>query len=946
MGSAQLTGFLRHLHSLTNPEGSSEPPDAELLGRFVARRDEPAFTLLVRRHGPMVLGVCRRVLGNEHDVEDAFQATFLTLARKAGSISNRASLGGWLHAVARRTAIRARAAAALRRRHEQAVRESRPEDFITAVAWRELQPLLDEEVGRLPERYRLPFLLCYLEGQTYRAAARHLNCPVATVSRRLAQARALLRQRLIRRGLTLPTGVLALALAQHAAPAALPRPMVSRAVRVSLSAAPGRVAGLVDVKGVHAGVGWRAAALGLLLTLSALGAGLAAVAYPACSPDDKKPPERTSSSPDRKTGPSSGAEEKTGPRAGTDVVVSGRVLGSGDRPLVGADVVLIGQPTYRPGTWIGSPAAEVLARGRANDQGQFRLSGPRGQGRGYYGLAVLASGRGHGLGGQALNPASRRQETTVRLGREVVLRGRVITLEGVGVEGAKLRITRLDQGGQKVDGLTLREPAAATSLWPAPLTTDNQGRFTLRGLGPGLRVTLEVHDDRFARQRLSLDTSAAKADAPPFALAPARVLLGEVTGQDSGRPIAGARVVADTGVDEGYVGVEIVSGVTDRRGRFRLIPYPRRAVTLTIYGPEGEPYLPFRKRVVWGVTTIKEEVKATLPRGVLVRGTVTEAASGTAVAGAVVTYRPRADNKAALASLAQTALARETVVLSEPDGSFRLPVLPGPGHVLLKGPTGDFVQVETTAGELDSGKPGSTRYYPDALAALDLKPGTGPHDVKVTLRRGVTVRGQVVKPDGKPAGKGVVVCRTFTYGGITFYESRMEFRDGQFELKGLDPTKTYPVFFLDGDNGLGAVVEVSGGAPARAGRAGKPVTVLLAPCGSATTRLIDQAGRPFAEHRQLSARPVMYLTLIVTPGAAPAQREEVQADSIRVLNMVSYFHVRTDAQGRITFPLLIPGATYRLLASEGTKGFCNKLEIRVEPGQSLKLPDVVIERPQ
>src|SRR5207253_4232819 len=137
------------------------------------------------------------LLGNEHDVEDAFQATFLTLARKAGSISNRASLGGWLHAVARRTAIRARAQATLRRRHEQAVREARQEDFITAVAWRDLQPLLDEEVGRLPEIYRIPFLLCYLEGQTYRAAAVHLSCPVATVSRRLAQARELLRQRLI-----------------------------------------------------------------------------------------------------------------------------------------------------------------------------------------------------------------------------------------------------------------------------------------------------------------------------------------------------------------------------------------------------------------------------------------------------------------------------------------------------------------------------------------------------------------------------------------------------------------------------------------------------------------------------------------------------------------------------------------------------------------------------
>src|SRR5262245_63238898 len=151
MGSGQLTAFLRHLHDLTNPGGSAVPSDTELLGRFVARRDELAFAQLVHRHGPMVFGVCRRLLVAEQDAEDAFQATFLLLARKAASISNRASLGGWLHAVARRTAVRARAGAALRRRHEQAVREAQQEDFITAIAWRDLQPLLAEEAGGLPE---------------------------------------------------------------------------------------------------------------------------------------------------------------------------------------------------------------------------------------------------------------------------------------------------------------------------------------------------------------------------------------------------------------------------------------------------------------------------------------------------------------------------------------------------------------------------------------------------------------------------------------------------------------------------------------------------------------------------------------------------------------------------------------------------------------------------
>src|SRR6266540_4228888 len=101
MGSGQLTAFLRHLHNLAVPDGPGELSDAELVGRFVTRRDDAAFALLVRRHGPMVFGVCRRLLGNEHDVEDAFQATFLILARKADSISNPVSLGGWLHAVAR-----------------------------------------------------------------------------------------------------------------------------------------------------------------------------------------------------------------------------------------------------------------------------------------------------------------------------------------------------------------------------------------------------------------------------------------------------------------------------------------------------------------------------------------------------------------------------------------------------------------------------------------------------------------------------------------------------------------------------------------------------------------------------------------------------------------------------------------------------------------------------
>jgi RNA polymerase sigma factor (sigma-70 family) len=159
MSSAQLRTLLRHLHRTTAvpAEGVS---DAELLERFVTRRDECAFELLVWRHGAMVLGTCRRILRHHHDAEDAFQATFLLLARKARSVRRGAALAGWLHRVARRVALRARGQAG---RAAQPLGEgpAAPEAESAAV-WADLRPVLDEEVGRLPEKYRLAVQLCYL----------------------------------------------------------------------------------------------------------------------------------------------------------------------------------------------------------------------------------------------------------------------------------------------------------------------------------------------------------------------------------------------------------------------------------------------------------------------------------------------------------------------------------------------------------------------------------------------------------------------------------------------------------------------------------------------------------------------------------------------------------------------------------------------------------------
>jgi RNA polymerase sigma factor (sigma-70 family) len=214
------------------------PEDGDLLGRFVRSRDGVAFAELVRRHGPMVLGVCRRVLGDRHDAEDAFQATFLILARKAGSVRPAGRVGPWLHGVARRTALAARRAAARRRLREAEAVAVRAATSREGTA--ELREVLDLELARLPERYRSAVVLCELEGRTRWEAAALLGWAEGTVASRLARARTLLAARLTRRGVALPAAGLA-----ALAPAAVPGQLVASAVGAALVFGMSPAAGVV-----------------------------------------------------------------------------------------------------------------------------------------------------------------------------------------------------------------------------------------------------------------------------------------------------------------------------------------------------------------------------------------------------------------------------------------------------------------------------------------------------------------------------------------------------------------------------------------------------------------------------------------------------------------------------------------------------------------------------
>ena len=170
--------------------------DTQLLKRFATGRDESAFAALLDRHGPMVMTVCRGVLQDASDAEDAFQATFLVLARKAGSVWAEGQLGGWLHKVAYRIAVRASGDASRRRRQEHRAARDRAVDYTRVELDDELLPALHEEIARLPAKFRLPIVLCYLEGWTHARAAVELQCGEATLRRRLTAARERLRHRL------------------------------------------------------------------------------------------------------------------------------------------------------------------------------------------------------------------------------------------------------------------------------------------------------------------------------------------------------------------------------------------------------------------------------------------------------------------------------------------------------------------------------------------------------------------------------------------------------------------------------------------------------------------------------------------------------------------------------------------------------------------------------
>jgi RNA polymerase sigma factor (sigma-70 family) len=947
---------LRHIRDFAASENISRLPDRELLDRFATLREEAAFEVLVRRHGPLVLGVCRRVLHNPHDAEDAFQATFLTLARRADSAGRRASLGTWLYQVAYHAALKARKRSASRpEREETTLRPSQP-DPLAEVTGRELLAILDEELHRLPERLRMPLVLCYLEGKTREEAARELGCSLGTMKRHLELARAALRSRLTARGLALPAALLTAALVPETG-SAVPALLAAATVRLALggttvglanSAVPPAVAALSQAILPRAGAAKIKTALFLIFVVgvAVLGSafGLEKSATPAAPPaaapsaKDQPPAEKPAPAPPRPQPP----DDKK------DMTITGRVLGPDGKPVAEAQLAVVayrglflnyveGVPGFRNGT---------LGRARSDADGKFRLSvphlSPPSAGR----VRLLAAAEGLGLAWQRLDPKAESVEVEMRLPREQIVRGRIVDLQGEPVAGARVQVWELTHKpapGEKNPG-PMRVPLEGLPIGPVAATVNAKGDFTLRGLGANVSVDLEVQDDRVELHSFTIDTTDKKqAENVKLALPPGRIVEGRITYQDTGRPAAGARVMIIT------AGNGEVYGDTDKDGRYRLNvqppnpqhPEPGNDLGVHAYPPAGEPYWLALQGVAWKKGAARHEMNLALPRGVLLRGKITEAGSDRPVAGAAIEYKSEWLYKG----------------VSAADGSYTYAVpAAATGPLVVTAPTNDYIPQVIGSAEILDGLKGGDRVYYHAIVPLDLKAGDKEKELPVVLRRGVTLKGRLVGPDGKPVEDTLLFVGEYQPPHEKFLYP-IHVRDSKFELPGCDPDRTYrlvfvehpwltPVFgaealhtygqlwlsdLLGAHNKLGATVEVSAKKAAT-----EPVEVRLAPCGSAKVRFVDGDGKPLPKHKP-------WLQLVVTDGPPSNQAIKEGKLSAEVVTLISQYaddnEPHADADGVLKLEGLIPGATYRLKQAR-LEGEVLK-EFTAEAGKTLELTVMV-----
>jgi RNA polymerase sigma factor (sigma-70 family) len=852
MATAQFGTILRHIHQLAGPRAPRRT-DRQLLEDFTARRDEAAFAALVSRHGAMVLRVCRRVLGHEQDAEDAFQATFLVLARNAGAVRKRDTVADWLHGVAHRTALKAKRGAARRRSHEARKRARTPE-AVPSPSWDDVRTVLDDELRRLPEPFRAAFTLCVLEGKSGPRAAAELGCSEGTVASRLARARQRLRQRLARRGIKLAALLAILAVAERTADGAVPARLAEMTVRFGLLvAAGGPAAGAIPphIAALAAGVTRAmslsktqiAAALIVALGLIVAGAGVLTAQAPTLPPGGAVPQADTQ--------PPAAAKPPANPEKDGPVEVRGRVLDPDGKPVTGARLVFIYASVEK--------APEKVWATSAAD-GAFQFSLPRGiedaawSGSAWDQTYAVAAAEGYGFAWARVRPETA-GDLTLRLVRDdLPLRGRVVDLQGKPVAGATVRIDNellVPANGNLAD-LTSLHSAALATLFP-PVKTRADGSFQINGVGRDRVAALRVEGPTIATQQLRAvtrpaDKPGASPRGVPFDVlaVPTRPVVGTVTDKETGKPLTGVVVRSYTvGGAEDFNG--LVRTTTDRDGHYRLLGLPKapgNAIVAEAWGrtprPEDLPYLAAVRKVGDAPGLEPVTVDVAMRRGVWVKGRVIDKATGKTVP-AGFDYFCFGDNPFGSDLLLPQGLPGHW---TRKDGSFRVVALPGRGLLGFRANADNYrmgVGAESIKEKVGDGPLLDTlpyHLYPGnehTIAEISPKAGDESVTCDIYLDPGHTLKGTAVGPDDKPlAGARVRGLRPMAY-----WEND-PLKAAEFTILALGPDETRTLELVQEDKKLAGSLVVRGYEKG-------PVRARLEPWGVVSGRLVKPDGEPMTK---------------------------------------------------------------------------------------------------
>ncbi len=959
MASANLGAALRQICGLFEAGTVAGLSDSQLLERYLAGRDESAFAALVMRHGPMVLGVCHGILRGSPEVEDAFQATFLVLIRKAETIRGRDAVGGWLHRVAHRVAVEAGRDRSRRDRRERGTGEI-PEPMAAAADrngddWR---VPLHEELARLPERLRQPIVLCYLEGKTQAQAAVELRWSEATLRRRLADARGLLRARLSRRGVALSGAALTAAMSPSAT-AAVPPGWVDALARAAVGtvapAAAARLAGRV----VRAQLAARVrTVLNVLTVVAATGlvGGHLIPAGPAQAGDPARPTSQ----------PSTAIAQPSPPRpkeAGMEqtLAIRGRVLDPDGKPFAGARIYTYPPSHGRNADPLFAPDPPAPAA-TSDADGQFRFTMPEPgldtlQARATWAHpTVVAMAPGFGPGCASFTTAEGAGDLTLRLVRDdVPIEGRIVDLQGRPIPGVTIRpvgvfassaedLTEWEAAMSRSKDLADGVPGKLSRFlelfrWGRDFaaTTGPDGRFRMTGLGRERVVSLWIEGPTIATE--FADIHARTRPGPTYQLprhrnqpelgysvyygatfdhaaAPTRPIEGTVRDRDTGRPLAGVSIRSDR-----FAGIEIsgrdhVRTTTGADGRYRLVGMPARSGNRITANPgPAQPYLGAGADVPAGADPEPVTVDFALQRGLTIRGKVTDKGTGRPVP-ALVEYFVFVDNP----NRAKARALHLRPVPTHPDGSFELEGLPGRGLVAARAAKDDYVVgygADKLAGLIKDGHFLTDPHICEpqqhhAIAAIDPAEDARSLTCDLALDPGITLSGTVVGPDGQP----VAGCMAIDLAPHTMSINIVKLPSSEFTARGLDPKRPRPVVFRHDEEKLTAVVV------ARGDERG-PLTVRLQPAGTVTGRLLDEDGHPLRGIR-INNR---YANGQFGPGTPfPRLKESLGED------------------GRFRIEGLIPGVTYDVGASQGLSFFGDfATGLKLRPGETRDLGDVKLK---